>query len=59
VIFSDCNTATGQASNAEAPSGLARASIYVQARALLASHWAVDSNATVKLIPAAMRADHR
>jgi len=34
---------------------LARAFIYAQARALLVSHWAVDSNATVKLVTAAMR----
>ena len=55
VILSACNTAAGQASNAEALSGLARAFIYAQARALLVSHWAVDSNATVKLITSAMR----
>jgi CHAT domain-containing protein len=55
VILSACNTAAGTASNAEALSGLARAFIYAQARALLVSHWAVDSNATVKLITAAMR----
>jgi CHAT domain-containing protein len=56
VILSACNTAAGQAANAEALSGLARAFIYAQARALLVSHWAVDSNATVKLITSAMRA---
>jgi CHAT domain-containing protein len=56
VILSACNTAAGQASKAEALSGLARAFIYAQARALLVSHWAVDSNATVKLITTAMRA---
>jgi CHAT domain-containing protein len=55
VILSACNTAAGQASNAEALSGLARAFIYAQARALLVSHWAVDSNATVKIITSAMR----
>lgn len=55
VILSACNTAAGNASNAEALSGLARAFFYAQARALLVSHWAVDSNATVKLITSAMR----
>jgi CHAT domain-containing protein len=55
VILSACNTAAGEAPNAEALSGLARAFIYAQARALLVSHWAVDSNATVKLITASMR----
>jgi CHAT domain-containing protein/tetratricopeptide (TPR) repeat protein len=55
VILSACNTAAGDAANAEALSGLARAFIYAQARALLVSHWAVNSDATVKLITAAMR----
>src|SRR5262249_34943702 len=39
---------------AEALSGLARAFIYAQARALLVSHWAVNSQATVKLITGAL-----
>ena len=55
VILSACNTAAGNATNAEALSGLARAFIYAQARALLVSHWAVNSDATVKLITTAMR----
>ena len=54
VILSACNTAAGGASSAEALSGLARAFFYAQARALLASHWAVDSPATVKLITSAV-----
>ena len=49
VILSACNTAAGAATRAEALSGLARAFIYAQARALLVSHWAVYSDATVKL----------
>ena len=48
VILSACNTAAGGATSAEALSGLARAFIYAQARAMLVSHWAVDSDATVK-----------
>jgi tetratricopeptide (TPR) repeat protein/CHAT domain-containing protein len=55
VILSACNTAAGEAANAEALSGLARAFIYAGTRALLVSHWAVDTNATVKLITTAMR----
>ncbi len=54
VILSACNTAAGEAREAEALSGLARAFIYAQARALLVSHWEVDSAATVKLITGAM-----
>jgi CHAT domain-containing protein len=55
VILSACNTAAGGADNAEALAGLARAFIYAQARALLVSQWAVDSDATVKLVTAAVR----
>ena len=55
MILSACNTAAGAATSAEALSGLARAFIYAQARALLVSHWAVYSDATVKLITAAIR----
>jgi CHAT domain-containing protein len=54
VILSACNTAAGAATSAEALSGLARAFIYAQARALLVSHWEVYSDATVKLITAAI-----
>ena len=53
VILSACNTAAGDAAGAQALSGLARAFIYAQARALLVSHWAVNSIATVELITAA------
>ena len=51
VILSACNTAAGGANGAEALSGLARAFFYAGARALLVSHWSVDSAATVKLSP--------
>ena len=54
VILSACNTAGGGASGAEALSGLARAFFYAQARALLVSHWEVNSETTVKLITGAM-----
>jgi CHAT domain-containing protein/tetratricopeptide (TPR) repeat protein len=55
VILSACNTAAGGASSAEALSGLGRAFIYAGARSLLVSHWAVYSEATVKLITGAVR----
>jgi CHAT domain-containing protein len=50
VIMSACNTAAGDKGNAEALSGLARAFFYSGARALLVSHWYVNSTATVTLI---------
>ena len=50
VVLSACNTAqAGEKGNAEALSGLARAFFYAGARALLVSHWYVDSRAAVKL----------
>ena len=54
VILSACNTAAGNADNAEALSGLARSFFYAGARALLVSHWAVDSDATVWLVTKAI-----
>ena len=52
VVLSACNTAAGDSDRpgAEALSGLARAFFYAGARALLVSHWAVNSEATVRLI---------
>jgi CHAT domain-containing protein len=55
VVLSACNTAAGGATNAEALSGLGRAFIYAGARSLLVSHWAVYSEATVKLITGAVK----
>jgi CHAT domain-containing protein len=55
VILSACNTAAGEAKDAEALSGLAKAFFYAGARALLVSHWSVNSNATVKLIVGSVR----
>jgi CHAT domain-containing protein len=60
VILSACNTAAAGAEDAEALSGLARAFFYAGARALLVSHWAVDSRAAAQLVTkavAAMAAD--
>ncbi len=52
VVLSACNTIAGGAPGAEALSGLARAFLYSGARALLVSHWAVDSAATTRLATA-------
>ncbi len=49
VVLSACNTAAGNEIGAEALSGLARAFFFSGARALLVSHWAVYSEAAVKL----------
>ncbi|MGE0849247.1 MAG: tetratricopeptide repeat protein [Hyphomicrobiaceae bacterium] len=61
VVLSACNTAAGGGGlDSEAFSGLARAFFYAGARALLVSHWAVDSQATVSLVTRAfeeIRAD--
>jgi CHAT domain-containing protein/tetratricopeptide (TPR) repeat protein len=52
VVLSACNTIAGDKPGAEALSGLARAFFYAGARALLVSHWAVDSNAATRLTTA-------
>ncbi len=49
VVLSACNTAAGAEVGAEALSGLARAFFFAGARALLVSHWAVNSDSTVWL----------
>jgi CHAT domain-containing protein/Tfp pilus assembly protein PilF len=49
VVLSACNTAAGDKPGAEALSGLARAFFYAGARALLVSHWAVDSDAAARI----------
>lgn len=50
VVLSACNTAGGLKHGDEPLSGLAQAFLYAQARALLVSHWAVDTNAAVRLM---------
>jgi CHAT domain-containing protein/Tfp pilus assembly protein PilF len=50
VILSACNTAGAKDAEGEALSGLASAFFYAGTRALLVSHWAVASDAAVKLI---------
>jgi CHAT domain-containing protein/tetratricopeptide (TPR) repeat protein len=49
VVLSACNTIAGDKPGAEALSGLARAFFYAGARALLVSHWAVDSASATRL----------
>jgi len=49
VVLSACNTVAGDKPGAEALSGLARAFFYAGARALLVTHWAVDSEAAARL----------
>ena len=49
VVLSACNTAAADKPGAEALSGLARAFFYAGARALLVSHWSVDSEAATRL----------
>jgi CHAT domain-containing protein/Flp pilus assembly protein TadD len=60
VVLSACNTVAGDKPGAEALSGLARAFFYAGARALLVSHWSVDSRAATQLTTATfdlLRAD--
>ena len=49
VVMSACNTAGAGAPGAEALSGLAKAFFYAGARALLVSHWPVNSYAATML----------
>lgn len=50
VVLSACNTIADERPGADALSGLARAFFYAGARALLVSHWAVNSYAAARLI---------
>jgi CHAT domain-containing protein len=56
VILSACNTASAENETAEGLSGLARAFFFAGARALLVSHWSVNSAAATDLTTAAMAA---
>jgi CHAT domain-containing protein len=51
VVLSACNTAAADKPGAQALSGLARAFFYAGARALLVSHWSVDSQAATRSPP--------
>ncbi len=56
VVLSACNTAAGGSQGAEALSGLARAFFYAGSRALLVTHWEIESEAAVKLTTGAFDA---
>jgi len=55
VVLSACNTVAGGKPGAEALSGLARAFFYAGARALLVSHWSVESSAATRLSTATFK----
>jgi len=50
VVLSACNTAAGERPGADALSGLARSFFHAGARAMLVSHWRVDSDATAAMM---------
>lgn len=56
VVLSACNTAAPGADSAEGLSGLAQAFFHAGARALLVSHWYVDSSAATRLITSTFEA---
>ncbi len=56
VVLSACNTAAAGSQGAEALSGLAKAFFYAGSRALLVTHWEIDSPAAVKLTTGAFDA---
>ncbi len=56
VVLSACNTAAGDKQGADALSGLTRAFFYAGARALLVSHWPVETNSGVSLTTGAFEA---
>ena len=56
VVLSACNTASGGSQGAEALSGLAKAFFYAGSRALLVTHWEIESEAAVKLTTGAFSA---
>ena len=54
VILSACNTASGREGSEEPLSGLARSFFYAGARALLVSHWPVESVSAVRITTSMM-----
>jgi CHAT domain-containing protein len=50
VVLSACNTAASDGQGAEAVSGLGRGFFYAGTRALLVTHWAVDSESAKDLV---------
>lgn len=56
VVLSACNTAAADGRNSEAISGLGRSFFYAGARALLLTHWAVESESAMSLTIATLGA---
>ena len=56
VLLSACNTASGEDTNSDGLSGLAKSFFYAGAKSLLVSQWYVESNATVELTTGIFRA---
>ena len=50
VVLSACNTASGDGQGAEAVSGLGRGFFYAGSKALLVTHWSVDSESAKDLV---------
>jgi CHAT domain-containing protein len=50
VVLSACNTAAGDGAGAEAITGLGRAFFYAGSRALLVTHWPVETVSARKLV---------
>jgi len=48
IVLSACNTGGGDGRGGESLSGLARSFFYAGARAMLVSHWFVESDSTVR-----------
>jgi CHAT domain-containing protein len=59
VVLSACNTAAGDKPGAEPLAGLASAFFYARARALLVSHWYVNSHAAAQITTRAFEALER
>jgi CHAT domain-containing protein len=59
VILSACNTASEREGSSEPLSGLARSFFYAGARALLVSHWRVESESAVRITTSMMNAYSR
>lgn len=55
VVLSACNTAAGDGLGAEAVSGLGRAFFYAGSRALLVTHWPVESVSAQALVTSVFR----
>jgi CHAT domain-containing protein len=50
VVLSACNTAAGDGAGAEAISGLGRGFFYAGSRALLVTHWPVETRSARQLV---------